>query len=197
MVHDVTTRVRGEANRRALEMQLRQAQRMQSLGTLAGGIAHDFNNILTAIAGYADIAKEELPPGTGTRECGGDSQSRSRRARELARQNLTIQPAGRTRATGMGRCRDRRRGDRAAPCDASRSVRIHTTHRRGNAVVSGRRDASASDADEPRHQRRSCGWGRKGTVDVRLRPSLVDSSLIGRDGCRAGGGRYLRDLGDR
>jgi PAS domain S-box-containing protein len=58
---DVTSRVRGEEERRVLEANLRQAQKMQSLGTLAGGIAHDFNNILLAISGNARLAMQELP----------------------------------------------------------------------------------------------------------------------------------------
>lgn len=58
---DVTSRIRGEQERRILEANLRQAQKMQSLGTLAGGIAHDFNNILLAISGNARLAMQELP----------------------------------------------------------------------------------------------------------------------------------------
>ncbi len=57
---DVTARIRGEQERRILEANLRHAQRMQSLGTLAGGIAHDFNNILLAISGNARLAVQEL-----------------------------------------------------------------------------------------------------------------------------------------
>jgi PAS domain S-box-containing protein len=58
---DISARVRAEEERGLLEAQLRQAQKMQSLGTLAGGIAHDFNNLLLAISGNARLAAEDLP----------------------------------------------------------------------------------------------------------------------------------------
>jgi PAS domain S-box-containing protein len=54
--HDVT-------ERRELEAQLLQAQKMESIGQLAGGIAHDFNNLLIPIMGYAELAKAGLEPG--------------------------------------------------------------------------------------------------------------------------------------
>ncbi len=50
-----------------LEDKLRQAQKMEAIGTLAGGIAHDFNNILSAIIGYTELAEYEIPEGSKTR----------------------------------------------------------------------------------------------------------------------------------
>ncbi len=57
---DVTERERSEEQRRALEAQVRHAQKLESLGVMAGGIAHDFNNLLTTILGNAALALEDL-----------------------------------------------------------------------------------------------------------------------------------------
>ncbi|MFT5392270.1 MAG: signal transduction histidine kinase/CheY-like chemotaxis protein [Gammaproteobacteria bacterium] len=57
---DVSSEVNAEQRRRQLELELRQAQKMQSLGELTGGIAHDFNNVLAVVLGYAELAKESV-----------------------------------------------------------------------------------------------------------------------------------------
>ena len=60
IVRDVTERIRSEEEKKKLEAQLQQAQKMEAIGTLAGGIAHDFNNILGAIIGYSDLALRDI-----------------------------------------------------------------------------------------------------------------------------------------
>jgi PAS domain S-box-containing protein len=60
ILRDITERVMAEQQRAELERQLRQAERLDSLGQLAGGIAHDFNNLLAVIAGYSEILSEDL-----------------------------------------------------------------------------------------------------------------------------------------
>ena len=96
---DITPQKKAEAEKGALESQLRQAQKMESVGTLAGGIAHDFNNILGAIIGYTELALRaaETPQmRSDLKEVLGSSH----RARDLVKQILAFsrqeQPEKRT-----------------------------------------------------------------------------------------------------
>ena len=87
---DISERRQAEADRRALERQLREAQKMESIGTLAGGIAHDFNNILAAILGNVALASADLPVHHHARVSLEQIQKSSLRARSLVQQILTF-----------------------------------------------------------------------------------------------------------
>jgi signal transduction histidine kinase/ActR/RegA family two-component response regulator len=74
----------------ALERQLRQAQKMEAIGTLAGGIAHDFNNILSAIIGYTELGIRNLPKDSEERKSLKKVLQAGGRARDLVKQILTF-----------------------------------------------------------------------------------------------------------
>lgn len=76
--------------RRQLEAQLRQAQKMETVGTLAGGIAHDFNNILHAALAYVTMGLEDLPDGHASAEFFGRAEKGLKRAENLVDRLLTF-----------------------------------------------------------------------------------------------------------
>ena len=75
--------------RKRLEAQLRQAQKMEAMGTLAGGIAHDFNNILSSVIGFTEIALDDVPKGSLLESNLQEVFKAGRRARGLVKQILT------------------------------------------------------------------------------------------------------------
>ncbi len=90
---DVSERREAEARRISLEAQLRQAQKMESVGRLAGGVAHDFNNALGVVLGHADLALKLVPAGSplarhleAIREAGRRSANLTRQLLGFARQ---------------------------------------------------------------------------------------------------------------
>ncbi|MBI5767576.1 MAG: PAS domain-containing protein [Verrucomicrobia bacterium] len=89
-MQDITVRHESERSRRELETQLFQAQKMETLGTLAGGIAHDFNNLLTGIIGYHELAADSVAEDHPARMCLAEARNASLRARELVEQILTF-----------------------------------------------------------------------------------------------------------
>jgi signal transduction histidine kinase/ActR/RegA family two-component response regulator len=88
--NEIEMRRKYEKERAALETQLFQLKKMETIGTLAGGIAHDFNNILTPILGYTDMALEELPDESTLRFDIEQINSAATRGKDLVQQILTF-----------------------------------------------------------------------------------------------------------
>jgi PAS domain S-box-containing protein len=87
-------RANAEGQRRALEQQVLQAQKLESLGVLAGGIAHDFNNLLVGILGNAGLALMDTPPDAPAGDLLRDIETAAHRAADLTRQMLAYSGRG-------------------------------------------------------------------------------------------------------
>ena len=95
LLKEIAERKRAEQVRDQLEIQLRQAQKMEAIGSLAGGIAHDFNNILSAIIGYAELAQISAASQCSEESCHVLTDLRgvlqaATRAKNLVKQILTF-----------------------------------------------------------------------------------------------------------
>jgi len=87
---DITERTRADEERKRLQAQLMQAQKMEAIGTLAGGIAHDFNNILGAILGYAEMVRDDTPSDAPSARDLDQILLAGKRAKDLVRQILAF-----------------------------------------------------------------------------------------------------------
>lgn len=90
ITRDISMRKQSEQEKTRLEEQLRQAKKMEAIGTLAGGIAHDFNNILSAIIGFTELGLDDAPKGSILSDNLQETYAAGKRAKELVRQILTF-----------------------------------------------------------------------------------------------------------
>jgi len=87
---DLTASKQSEEEKKQLQAQLLQSQKMETVGKLAGGIAHDFNNILTPIIGYTDMAIQDLPQNSYIKDDLNIVLNAAQRAKKLVSQILTF-----------------------------------------------------------------------------------------------------------
>ncbi len=99
---DISERALAEAERERLASRLRQAEKLEAIGTMAGGIAHDFNNILAAILGYGDMALSHAPEGGPLKRYVGQVMTAAHRAKALVDQILIYSRSTRGKPTAIG-----------------------------------------------------------------------------------------------
>jgi signal transduction histidine kinase/ActR/RegA family two-component response regulator len=90
VMRDLTDARKAEAERAWFETQVREAQKLESLGTLAGGVAHDFNNLLGVVRGNAELARSAQKKGRASEEYLAAILDASDRARDIVKQILTF-----------------------------------------------------------------------------------------------------------
>ena len=76
--------------RKSLEKQLKQSQKMEALGTLSGGIAHEFNNLLGIIIGNTELALDDVPEWNPAKDCLEEIRTASLRAKDVVRQIMSF-----------------------------------------------------------------------------------------------------------
>ncbi len=87
---DITDFKQAESDRQKMESQLRQSQKMESIGTLAGGIAHDFNNILSIMIGNTELAMDDVPEWNLARNNLEEVKIAGLRAKDVVQQLLSF-----------------------------------------------------------------------------------------------------------
>jgi PAS domain S-box-containing protein len=96
---NITPRKQSEEIEARLQEQLRQLQKLESIGRLAGGVAHDFNNLLTSILGFIDLARRAQPSGSPAIELLEGATEAARRWRSRASRSFTRPSSASTRSS--------------------------------------------------------------------------------------------------
>ena len=125
-VRDVTERAQAEEAREQLEVQLREARKMQAIGTLAGGIAHDFNNLLSVVVANVELARDDIGCDHPIFPCLEDIGVAAARGADLVRQILAFsrKEAPQRVVVSLRKMFERRRG-----CSGHRSAGTELTLR--------------------------------------------------------------------
>ncbi len=190
-VEDISERKRAEAEKERLEAQLRQAQKLEAIGTLAGGIAHDFNNILAPIIGYTEMALSDLPQLDPMRFGQEQTLIAAYRARDLVKQLLSFSRPGKEQQkipVELGSVVKEALKLLKASLPSSIEIRYHIEKGTANADPTQIHQVLMNLCTNAAH-----AMDEKGILDVRLsRVSLNDGDLTGQPAVYIKPGAYLK-----
>jgi PAS domain S-box-containing protein len=150
---------RDATQERSLEAQLRQAQKLEAVGTLAGGIAHDFNNILSAIMGYTELAKLDAAGQPGLQSQLQEVLKGAKRARDLVKQILTFSRQGQQERKPIDVRLIIKEALRLLRATLPSTIEIRQSIHAGCGPVEADPDPDPPGFDEPLHQFRPCHAG--------------------------------------
>jgi len=156
---DVTERVLSERKVAKLQEQLAQAQKMESIGTLAGGIAHDFNNILFPMFGYLEIMLEDVPKDNPLRSHLVEVFTGAKRARDLIKQILTFSRQSDHERKPLETQRVIKEALKLIKSSLPSTIEISENIKKRLWVGHGRSHPYSPDSNEPVHQCLSCHGG--------------------------------------
>jgi PAS domain S-box-containing protein len=171
---------RDVTEQKALDEQVREAQKRESLGLLAGGVAHDFNNLLVGILANAGFALSELPHGSEARAAVEDIRGAAQRASELTRQLLAYSGRGKLAAGPVDLNKVARdMGALAAPA-LSRKARIDWRLAEGELVVEGDAGQLGQTVMNLLTNASDALAGEPGTIAVRSQVAVLDRAALAR-----------------
>jgi two-component system, cell cycle sensor histidine kinase and response regulator CckA len=127
IVHDISERLRAEAERVRLLQKVVETQRLESLAVMAGGVAHDFNNLLTGVLANVSLARGKVPPGTDLPRHLDQIEQAGQRAADLSRQMLAYTGKGRLALEVLDVSRMVRDSVAILEASVSKKVRLETT----------------------------------------------------------------------
>jgi len=174
---DITERVKSEEERKMLEAQLHQSQKMEAVGQLAGGIAHDFNNILTAILGYTSMILVRMEKDSPLRRNVEQVLAAAKRAAELTKGLLAFSRRQVLNAKSIDLCEVMRGLEKMLERLVPEDIDFRTTVVEGDLVVMADK-VQIEQALMNLVTNAKDAMPRGGTLTIEVSPAVMDEQFV-------------------